>query len=840
MKYLSQQLMLLFSLSFFSQIAFVQELEWVSKFGSTSNDISYSSANDAAGNLYVVGQFTGSVDFDPSGDYEALTSSGIDGFILKLDADGNYLWAKKIGGLGEDLIQSVHISADGNIVMGGQFSGTADLDPGIGIAEYTAAGFKDGFILVLDPFGNYVWSKVFGGEGNEENVKDITTDIDGNVFCIGYYSGAINVDPGASELELISNGQTDVFFVKYDVTGDFLNSKSIGGTGIDQGFGIVSDLSGNVYLTGFFYFTVDFDPSVAIENITSNGLSDVFLLKLDTDFNFLWAQKSVSGPSNNRAYSIALYDNSYLYLTGGFNSTADFDASLVLMSLTSNGNADAFIQKIDLDGNAIWAKNIGGTLYDQGTSITFDDFGNVYTTGYFAGVSDFDPGVGLAELTSYGGNDTYVLMLDSLGDYSWAVQFGGASNNQAYSISVFNSTSVYTAGEFSGPTNFDPIDYYNLSPAGGRDVFVHKLYHCLETTSTIDTSACTSYISPSGLYTWAESGIYNDTLVNAEGCDSVLTINLSILDVSESFITENACDFYISPSGLFEWTETGIYTDTLINYLGCDSIITVDLTVNYFSVSEIFVTNCDLYTSPSGEYVWNESGVYVDTIYNYYGCDSIITINLTILDVSESFITENACDSYISPSGLYEWTETGIYTDTLINDLGCDSIITIDLIINTSDYEISVLGNTISVLAVGATYQWIDCNNDYAVIDEATGADYTPESGSGNFAVIVNQGECSDTSDCFLVSDVAIEKYETKIPKIYPNPTAGRITVDNLNLDYQEAIIEVSDVNGKLIDKFIFNDNAPIVFEIKGSSGLYIMNIIVDGKYSDYLKVIKE
>ena len=87
------------------------------------------------------------------------------------------------------------------------------------------------------------------------------------------------------------------------------------------------------------------------------------------------------------------------------------------MNLTSNGNADAFIQKIDLDGNAIWAKNIGGTLYDQGTSITFDDFGNVYATGYFASVSDFDPGAELAELTSYGGNDTYVLMLDSLGDY---------------------------------------------------------------------------------------------------------------------------------------------------------------------------------------------------------------------------------------------------------------------------------------------------------------------------------------------------------------------------------------------------------------------------------------
>ena len=839
MKYFGQQFMLLFSLSFFSQTAFVQELEWVNKFGSTSNDISYSIANDTEGNLYVAGQFSGSVDFDPSADDDILTASSIDGFILKLDAEGNYLWAKKIGGLGDDLIQSIHISSEGNIVMGGQFSGTADLDPGIGIAEYTSAGLRDGFILVLDPFGNYIWSKVFGGLSTDY-VQDITTDLDGNVFCIGYYSGAINVDPGASELELISNGETDIFFVKYNGTGDFLISKSIGGTGIDQGYGIVSDLSGNVYLTGFFYSTVDFDPGVDVENITSNGLSDVFLLKLDSEFNFTWAQKSVSGPSNNRAYSIALYDNSYLYLTGGFNSTADFDASIESMNLTSNGNADAFIQKIDLDGNAIWAKNIGGTLYDQGTSITFDDFGNVYATGYFASVSDFDPGAELAELTSYGGNDTYVLMLDSLGDYSWAVQFGGTSNNQANSISVFNSTSVYTAGEFIGPTNFDPIDYYNLSPAGGRDIFVHKLYHCFETTSTLDTSSCTSYLSPSGLYTWTESGVYNDTLVNAGGCDSVLTINLTILDVSESFITENACDSYISPSGLYEWTETGIYTDTLINDLGCDSIITIDLTVNYFSVSETSVTICESYTSPSGEYVWDASGVYTDTIDNFFGCDSIITIDLTILEASESFITENTCNSYISPSGLYEWTETGIYTDTLINDSGCDSIITIDLIINTSDYEISVLGNTISVLAEGATYQWIDCDNDYMVIDGATAADYTPESGSGNFAVIVNQGECSDTSDCFLVSDAAIEKYERNMLNIYPNPTAGKIIVDNVNLDYQEAIIEVLDVDGKLRDKFIFNDNAPVVFEIKGSAGIYIINIIVDGKYSDYLRVIKE
>ena len=783
-----QKFIILLTLSLWTGIAVGQELVWVKKFGSTSNDMSYSLTNDTEGNLYVVGQFSGSVDFDPSPVTAILTASSIDGFVLKLDADGNYIWAKKIGGLGDDLIKSIHISNDGNIILGGQFSNTADLDPGIALAEYTAAGVKDGFILVLDPFGNYVWSKVFGGLLTDY-VEDVTTDMDGNVFCIGYFSDLMNVDPGDSDLELTSNGQTDIFSIKYNAGGDYIIAKGFGGTGVDRGNSIVCDLTGNVYLTGFFYSTVDFDPGVGVENITSSGASDVFLLKLNTDYNFIWAQKSVSGPSNDRAYSIALYDDSYLYLTGGFNSTADFDASIVSMNLTSNGNADAFIQKIDLDGNAIWAKNIGGTLYDQGTSITFDDFGNVYATGFFAGVSDFDPGIGLAELNSYGSNDTFVLMLDSLGEYSWAVQFGGVSNNQANSISVFNSTSVYTAGEFIGPTNFDPIDSYNLIPAGGRDIFVHKLYHCLETIAAIDTAVCVSYVSPSGLYTWTESGTYNDTLVNAEGCDSVLTIVLTIFDISESLITETVCDSYSSPSGLYEWTESGIYTDTLVNAFGCDSIITFDLTINLFSESET---------------------------------------------------TETVCDSYSSPSGLYEWTESGIYTDTLINALGCDSIITLDLTINTSDYELNVSGITLSAVAMGATYQWLDCNNDFMIIDGATEAEYTPESGSGNFAVIVTQGECSDTSDCISVSNVEIEKNEATTLRIYPNPTPGRITVDKVNVDYQEARIYVLDVEGKLIESFIFNNNMPISCDINANSGLYIVNIIIDGTYSEYLKLIKE
>jgi hypothetical protein len=170
----------------------------------------------------------------------------------------------------------------------------------------------------------------------------------------------------------------------------------------------------------------------------------------------------------------------------------------------------------------------------------------------------------------------------------------------------------------------------------------------------ISETVCDSYTSPSGK-TWTASGSYYDTIPNSFGGDSIILVDLTVLESSTSTINETVCDSYTSPSGKI-WTTSGTYLDTIPNAAGCDSVITIELTVNVASASSITEAACDTYTSPSGK-VWTVSGTYMDTIPNAAGCDSVITVDLTVNSTSSATITETVCDSYISPSGK-TWTSS--------------------------------------------------------------------------------------------------------------------------------------------------------------------------------------
>ncbi len=195
---------------------------------------------------------------------------------------------------------------------------------------------------------------------------------------------------------------------------------------------------------------------------------------------------------------------------------------------------------------------------------------------------------------------------------------------------------------------------------------------------TISPSVCSSYTSPSGLYTWTSSGTYSDTIQNYAGCDSVITIYLTVGEMSNT-INPVDCNSYTSPSGNYTWTTSGTYLDTIPAVGGCDSIITVNLTIGNTSNTISPVVCNGTYTSPSGNYIWVSSGTYQDTIPNAAGCDSIILINLSVGSPTSSSITENTCGPYTSPSGNYTWQSSGVYQDTIPNSAGCDSVITINL-----------------------------------------------------------------------------------------------------------------------------------------------------------------
>jgi hypothetical protein len=341
-------------------------------------------------------------------------------------------------------------------------------------------------------------------------------------------------------------------------------------------------------------------------------------------------------------------------------------------------------------------------------------------------------------------------------------------------------------------------------------------------SASISQTACDQFTSPSGNYTWTTSGLYNDTLTNAAGCDSVITVDLTILNSSSSIISPIACNQYLSPSGNYTWTTNGLYNDTVANAAGCDSLITIDLTILNSSSSSISPIACNQYFSPSGNYVWTTSGSYSDTISNAAGCDSLITVDLTILNNSTASLTTEACFSYLSPSGNHTWNTSGIYEDTLVNALGCDSILTIDLTIHSVVTTITAIDFALMSDEFGASYQWLDCDNGYQLIPGETNQSFTP-SINGNYAVEVTAGACVDTSSCYEISGIGITENEAdnKV-NIHPNPSNGLFTVESAETPQQ---ILVSDLLGNTLIELHPDSPATGIDLSSAAPGVYFVKI---------------
>ncbi len=386
-----------------------------------------------------------------------------------------YEWAKQIHASSK----SIAVDSSGNLYAFGEFSGTVDFDPGAGVSNLTAVGYKDGFIQKLDPDGNLLWIKQIAGSYNVLG-KLISIDSDGNIYTIGNFEGTADFDPGDGSANLTTDGSyPDVFVQKLNINGDFVWVKQIGGTGQDFGQSLSVDTLGNVYFTGFFGETADFDPGTDTFNITSLGGMDVFVEKLDSNGDFLWA-KQMGGAVSDYSNSIALDVAGNVYTLGRFNETVDFDPGIETANLISEGNPDIFIQKMNANGDFLWVKQIeasGSFSHKEGNSIAIDPLGNIYATGYYSFQVDFDPGPGVFNQTTVlGSEEIFVLKLDGNGDFLWVKIMGGADDSRGNSIAVDSSGNSYTTGYFGGTAYF-PMQWppFSFNSLGHQDIFVQKL-----------------------------------------------------------------------------------------------------------------------------------------------------------------------------------------------------------------------------------------------------------------------------------------------------------------------------------------------------------------------------
>jgi hypothetical protein len=397
-----------------------------------------------------------------------------------LSQNPSFHWAKSFGSTGTDYGRAIVVDSPGNIYTFGNYFGTVDFDPGAGLYNLSSGTVQAAFITKFDPLGNFIWAKSIAGTGDVD-AYSITLDPSGNIYTTGAFGGEADFNPGTGIYNISSTGIFNTFISKLDINGNFIWAKTFSSTAnYNIGHSIVTDRKKNIYTTGYFYTATDFDPGpLSFTLATKAGARDIYVSKLDSSGNFIWA-KALGGKGGAEGYSIAVDTAGYVYTTGYFKDTTDFDPGPGDYSLPGPNFFNVFINKLDPFGNFVWAKSLsalssGGGSWGQ--SLTVDKIGNVYTTGFFGGILDIDPGPATSTISSFGGTqDIFINKLDGSGNPVWCKQLGGGGDDMPNSIVMDSSCNIYSTGTFKNTADFDPgPGIANFISAGNEDVYFNKL-----------------------------------------------------------------------------------------------------------------------------------------------------------------------------------------------------------------------------------------------------------------------------------------------------------------------------------------------------------------------------
>lgn len=348
---------------------------WAKSAGGLSVESAFGIISDNHENIYVTGKFMSTdITFDTIS-FSNINKGEGDFYLAKYDTSGNVKWVRTAGGIRDDFGQSITVDDFGNIYVTGEFQSNEIVfeNDTLTVTDISCI-CGDVFTVKYDHDGNVIWAKSANGEKFDIGYG-ISTDSDANVYVTGWFwSPTISFD--GQTLTNASAGTNDIFIIKYDSSGIIQWVKRAGGADNDAGLSLSTDLHNNIYLTGYFQSSsISFD-SYPLNNV---GLRDVILVKYNPSGNVLFA-KSAGGSNYDIGYGITNNPEGYVYITGWFQSSV---FSFPDTTLINAGSFDIFVTKYDSLGNFIWAKGAGKSELDEGKSITADNFGNIYHTGFY-------------------------------------------------------------------------------------------------------------------------------------------------------------------------------------------------------------------------------------------------------------------------------------------------------------------------------------------------------------------------------------------------------------------------------------------------------------------------
>ena len=724
-------------------------------------------------------------------------SSGVggwDGYVIRLNADGDTLWTKSYGNIQYDEIQDIDITSDGGFIVTGH--------------TWTTDWAGDIYLIKLDATGNIMWDQTYGGaSGLSDKGYSVQETLDG-----GYIISGTTESYGA--------GGDDLYVIKTSSTGALQWTRTVGSSGTSEaGREIQQTSDGGYIVTGY----TD-GPS---------GFLDVLLVKLSSSGLVQWS-KVYGGSSYDFAYSVQeTIDNGFILGA----TTNSFGA----------GSWDAYLIKVSSNGSLQWSKTYGLGGEDRLQSVRQTDNG-----GYIL--------CGRSNTFGFGDYDATLLKTDDFGNLQWAKSFGGPLEDQAWFVGEYSTGGFIVCG------------YAYSFGAGSRDLFMIKtdpngISGCNEISGNLVTNNPNT--SSSSFGSFSSGGIVNTVPVIASATGTFVTVQCDSVDcqiasdfyTNDTLICEGGTIIFTNNStgaSAYQWVLDGVpfsnsvNTSNTYNTSGVSTMLLI-ATNGYCadsSVATIVIKNpssgidtqvaCDGFTWIDGNTYLNSTNTPTWILTNAVGCDSLVTLDLTITNSSSSSEDITSCDSYTWSADGNIYTSTGTYSTTLTNATGCDSVVTLNLTINTV-LDIAISTNGISIEANNSnasSYVWLDCADNFTVINGQTSQSYTPLV-SGYYAVQITENDCIDTTDCVSIHAVEIinNSFRQEL-SLYPNPTDGSFTID-LGENNQSGLIIITDLRGRIISSKKYNTNQFLNIRLEEPAGSYILFIASEDKQAR-IKLIKK